>query len=407
MEYTFLQGLSIFCRALILENILLKVCLVALNFFYGSYKNYLHRYYGIVLVFLRFVPYLRNMKVDYIIVGMGLAGVAFSKKLLSEGKSFVVFENESQHASVVAGGMYNPVILKRFTPVWNAEEQLRIALPFYKQLEIELKGVYNHPLPIHRIFKSIQEQNNWFVACDKPLMQSYMLPAIGSDKTQGLISDFGYGRLIHTGRIDTQGLIYDYRLFLNSKDILKKETFDYNAIEYLKTGINYKGILADRIVFCEGYGMLENPLFNNLPMQEAKGELLTIHAPELKVDYLIKAALFVMPIGNDLYKVGATFNWKDKTNIPSLAGKVELLMKLDMFLTTPYTIVDHVAGIRPTVKDRRPLIGVHKKYKQCAILNGLGTRGVMIAPQAAEQLFNFLEHQIAIPKEVCISRFNG
>ncbi|PCI36175.1 MAG: FAD-dependent oxidoreductase [Flavobacteriaceae bacterium] len=346
------------------------------------------------------------MKVDYIVVGMGLAGIAFSKKLLSEGKSFVVFENESQHSSVVAGGMYNPVVLKRFTPVWNAKDQLEIALPFYKELELELKATYNHPLPIHRIFKSVEEQNNWFVACDKPLMQEYMIPEVGTDKTKGLVSDFGYGELVNTGRIDTKRLIEDYRQFLNSKEVLKKETFDYKAMEHLENGLNYKGLFASKIVFCEGYGMLGNPLFSSLPMQEAKGELITIHAPELKIDYLIKAAVFVMPIGDDLYKVGATFNWKDKTNTPTLAGKEELLMKLDMFLTTPYTIVDHVAGIRPTVKDRRPLVGIHDTFKHCAILNGLGTRGVMIAPQAAAQLYNCLEHQIPIPKDVCISRFN-
>ncbi|PCH72448.1 MAG: FAD-dependent oxidoreductase, partial [Flavobacteriaceae bacterium] len=147
--------------------------------------------------------------------------------------------------------------------------------------------------------------------------------------------------------------------------------------------------------------------FKHLPMQEAKGELITILAPELKVDYLIKASVFVMPIGDDLYKVGATFNWKDKTNAPTLAGKEELLMKLDLFLNCPYKIIEHVAGIRPTVKDRRPLVGVHPDYSRYAILNGLGTRGVMIAPQAANQLYALLEQGVAIPRDVCIDRFSS
>ena len=78
------------------------------------------------------------MKVDYIIVGLGLAGLAFAEELITQNKSFVVYEDRSQNSSLVAGGMYNPVILKRFTPVWNAEEQLRIALGFYKKLEEKL-----------------------------------------------------------------------------------------------------------------------------------------------------------------------------------------------------------------------------------------------------------------------------
>ncbi len=78
------------------------------------------------------------MKVDYIIVGLGLAGLAFVEELIAAKKSFLVFEDDSQTSSLVAGGVYNPVILKRFTPVWNAQAQLKVALPFYKSIEEKL-----------------------------------------------------------------------------------------------------------------------------------------------------------------------------------------------------------------------------------------------------------------------------
>ncbi|MFO7673977.1 MAG: FAD/NAD(P)-binding protein, partial [Lutibacter sp.] len=106
------------------------------------------------------------MKVDYIIVGLGLAGLAFSKELEKNRKSYLVFEDYSQNSSMVAGGVYNPVVLKRFTPVWNAAEQLDIALPFYKDLEIQFNKKYDYSIDIYRIFKSVEEQNNWFTACD-------------------------------------------------------------------------------------------------------------------------------------------------------------------------------------------------------------------------------------------------
>ena len=61
------------------------------------------------------------MKVDYLIVGLGLAGLAFVEELIKANKSFIVFEDDSQTSSLVAGGVYNPVILKRFSPVWNAK----------------------------------------------------------------------------------------------------------------------------------------------------------------------------------------------------------------------------------------------------------------------------------------------
>ena len=346
------------------------------------------------------------MQVDYLIVGLGLAGLAFTKKLEEQNKSFMVFEDDSQNSSKVAGGMYNPVILKRFTPVWEAKDQLKIALPFYNGLETKFQKKYDYKVDIYRIFKSIEEQNNWFIAADKPSLSNYMSSKIIHKKFKGVLSNVGFGKLTNTGRINTKELLKDYRTYLNNQNKLKKESFIYSNLQITDEGVEYKNIKASKIVFCEGFGLKKNPFFNYLPMQEAKGELIIIHAPELTIDFLIKAAVFVMPLGNNYYKVGATFNWKDKTKVPTEEGKQELISKLDSFITVPYQIVEHVAGIRPTVKDRRPLVGKHPKYRNLAILNGLGTRGVMIAPITAIALYNYLENNVMLSKEIDISRFH-
>ncbi|AMC11833.1 FAD-dependent oxidoreductase [Lutibacter profundi] len=345
------------------------------------------------------------MQVDYIIVGFGLAGLAFTEELEKHKKSFVVYEDNSQNSSIVAGGMYNPVILKRFTPVWDAVGQLKIAMPFYQSLEKKFNKKYNYSTNIYRIFKSIEEQNNWFIACDKPLLTNFMVPKIIDAKIEGVVANYGYGKLINTGRIDTSSLLQDYRQYLLKKKTIKYESFNYTELKIGKKIIEYKNVKALKVVFCEGFGMVKNPFFNYLPMQEAKGELITIYAPELHIDFLIKAAVFVLPLGDNYYKIGATFNWKDKTKEPTQNGKQELITKLNSFITVPYTIVDHTAGIRPTVKDRRPLAGKHPKYQNLAILNGLGTRGVMIAPTIANKLYNHLENKFELDKEISIARF--
>ena len=68
--------------------------------------------------------------VDYIIVGMGIAGLVFSKTLRDKGKSFVVIDNPKQGATKVSGGVLNPTVLKRFTPAWNTVEFVLKAAPF-------------------------------------------------------------------------------------------------------------------------------------------------------------------------------------------------------------------------------------------------------------------------------------
>ena len=343
--------------------------------------------------------------VDYIIVGLGLAGIAFAEELSRQGKSFVVFENDSQKSSLVAGGMYNPVILKRFTPVWNAQEQLEVALPFYAALEEDLNTTFDQPLDIYRTFKSIEEQNNWFVAMDKPALEPFMDPHLVTVEAIHVTAPYLAGRLRKTGRINVKELVTSYRAALENERKLIAETFRYERIITWDDHIAYGEFTADKIVFCEGNGLKSNPFFNKLPLNGTKGELLTIHAPDLNIDYIVKSAVFIMPLGADIYKVGATFNWSDKTNTPTEEGRKELEEKLKTVITCEYEIIDHEAGVRPTTGDRRPLLGTHKDNPRLAVLNGLGTRGVMIAPLMAKKLFQYLEHNEPLDKDIDIRRF--
>jgi len=346
------------------------------------------------------------MQVDYIVVGLGLAGLAFVEELIGAKKTFMVFEDDSQTSSLVAGGVYNPVILKRFTPVWNAQEQLKVARPFYKSIEEKLNIIIDEKFVIKKAFKSIEDQNNWFEACDNPKLIDYLNPKLDAQTYHGVIADFSFGNVNKAGRIDTKKLVESYRNYLENSQLIRFENFEHQQLNLDKKLIKYKDIKASRIVFCEGFGIKENPYFKDLPLNEAKGELLTIHAPELNIDFLLKSTLFVLPLGDNLYKVGATFNWTDKTSDPSKEGKAELVEKLKKVINVPYTIVSQSAGIRPTVAGRRPLVGLHSKHPQLAVLNGLGTRGVMIAPTVAKNLFNHLEKGEALDSEIDIKRFD-
>lgn len=345
------------------------------------------------------------MKTDYIIVGSGLAGIAAAEEISRRGKNFVVFENESQTSSLVAGGMYNPVVLKRFNAVWKGAEQLEIALPFYKKLEERFDKPYDQPIDILRIFKSVEEQNNWFAACDKPRLKPFLDPQVVENQYPEVRADHLMGRVTGTGRVRVRDLINDYRGFLEQQGLLIRETFEHSRLEEIEGAVKYKDFEAGWIIFCEGIGMLSNPYFNSLPLEGTKGELITIHAPSLQLKEVIKSAVFVMPLGDDLYKIGATFNWSDKTNRTTEAGREELEEKLRRVISCDFEIIDQEAGVRPTTQDRRPLVGIHHEHSRIALLNGLGTRGVMSAPMMSRQLLDFLEEGLPLDPEIDISRF--
>ena len=67
---------------------------------------------------------------DYLIIGSGLAGIAFAETAMQNNKTVLVVDNHSQNSSVIAAGLYNPVILKRFSQVADAEEQLLLLHTF-------------------------------------------------------------------------------------------------------------------------------------------------------------------------------------------------------------------------------------------------------------------------------------
>jgi glycine/D-amino acid oxidase-like deaminating enzyme len=343
---------------------------------------------------------------DYIIVGAGIAGISFAETCLTHHKSFVVFENYSQHSSQVAAGLYNPVILKRFSAVAGAQSQLDLLHRFYSAIENRLNVKLNYNIPILRKFFSVEEQNNWFVASEKIGLASFLSPVINHTSISGINASFGFGQVLQTGYIDTGMLLQSYQNDLLNQKLLFKEDFDYSALEIKDNFIIYKGIQAKNIVFAEGFGIHANPFFNNLPLDGTKGELLIIKAPDLDLNLVINSSVFILPLGNNHFKVGATYHWTDKTPEPTLGARQELLDKIKETITCNFEIVDHQAGIRPTVKDRKPMIGRHINYKNVYVLNGLGTRGVMLGPSMAKILLEHIEHAVPIDKDIDVKRFN-
>ena len=342
---------------------------------------------------------------DYIIVGLGLSGLAVCEELELRNKSFVVFENNSQRSSYVAGGIFNPVILKRFTPAWNAAEQMQKAIPFYKNLEKKLDKTLVNEWNIYRRFHSIEEKNNWFVALDKPGLTPFMDSEIVKNVNENICAEFGFGKVLKTGNIATEELLDSYRNYLNQKNLFENREFKYADLKINQDHFEYEGIQSEKIIFCEGFGLKKNPFFDYLPLRGNKGEYITIFSKELQLDFAVKSSVFLMPLGNNLYKVGATYNHQDKSQEITSAAREKLVNDLKKLIKCDFEVVDQVAGIRPAVSDRKPLVGSHPEIPNMYCCNGFGSRGVLIAPNMAEALINNIEEGKKLDAEIDLQRF--
>lgn len=343
--------------------------------------------------------------IDYLIVGAGLAGISFAEVAIENNKSVIVFDNDSQNSSKVAGGLYNPVILKRFSEVWNASEQLKEMNLFYQTIQKRIDLKVDHKMPILRKFFSIEEQNNWFLASDKKGLSPFLSSSIKHEQYEGIPAPFGFGEVLQTGYVNTSLLLNTYRSYLHENGLLQQSEFNYSEMKTMNSYVEYNGITARHIIFAEGYGLHQNPFFNFLPLDGTKGELFVIKAPSLTLDVIVNTSVFILPLGDGFFKVGATYNWKDKSDLPTEEGKLELLDRINEIISCEFEIVSHFAGVRPTVRDRRPLVGTHDTMPQLHILNGLGTRGVMLGPSMAKALYASIEEQIPIASEINWLRF--
>ncbi|GAA4275665.1 NAD(P)/FAD-dependent oxidoreductase [Aquimarina mytili] len=342
---------------------------------------------------------------DYIVVGFGLSGLSFVEYLDNEERSFVVFEDYSQKSSRVAGGLYNPVILKRFTPAWQSLEQLNNALPFYKNIEDKLQEPLVFELPILRRFNSVEEQNTWFEACDKPILNQFLSAKLIKNTNTALDIPYYFGEVKRTGRIAIESMLSSYIQYLDKKKRIQYESFEYEKVIVKDDYVEYKGIKGRNILFAEGFGVKENPFFRYLPLVGNKGEYIIIKSNELKLQEAVKSSIFIIPLGDNLYKVGATYNNEDKSPEITSNAQEELQKKLESFLNVKYEIVDQVAGIRPTVRDRKPLVGTHPEYQNVHILNGLGSRGILIGPSVAKELYDHIQNDVPLNHEIDIKRF--
>ncbi len=343
-------------------------------------------------------------QLDYIVVGLGIAGISMCEQFQKRGKSFVAIDCNRDGATAKSGGVFNPTVLKRFTAAWNASAFFPVAIDFYKILSDKLGKEFFIETPILRVFKSVAEQNNWSVASDKRELQQFLSSEVIKNSNPAVLAPFGFGKVLGTAQIHTDVLLSEYRNLLQKKEELIVEDFQFDHFEHNENGVIYKNILAKKIIFCEGAKAIENPFFPKHTIIGNKGEYVIIHAPELNMSTFLKGPVYVIPLGNDQYKVGATYSRDDYSLNTTEDAKEEILSKLKTFITCSFQLIGQTAGVRPTTKDHRPLMGNLKENPNVVFFNGLGSRGFLMAPLLAEVLFDSLERNVPLPKEMDINR---
>jgi hypothetical protein len=340
----------------------------------------------------------------FLIVGAGLAGTCLAHQLLKSGQTVTIIDKGENHATAIAAGMVNPMVFRRMNKSWRLDECMNDAVPFYKELGLKFNKQLYYPITIRRMFSSLQEREFWEKRQEIDEYKSYLNTISEADNNYSkAINEFGSGRLKQAFWVDALAYYEGNRNYFQSIDCLLDEEFDLTQFDE-KTA-SYKGVEYDKVVFCCGYLNKYIPFFASAPVEQTKGQTLTIESEDLPADVSLNRKCFVLPLGENTFRIGATYEWNDGTLTTSEQSKNLLLEHLSVLGDFQLKIVDQSVGVRPTVLDRRPIIGQHPEHSKLFIFNGLGTKGYLMAPTLAKDMCAFLLEGKELDREVSLKRF--
>ncbi|MDW3195923.1 MAG: FAD-dependent oxidoreductase [Cytophagales bacterium] len=344
-------------------------------------------------------------EVDFLIVGQGIAGSLLAYELIHRGQQVMVFDQDraDRSSSYAAAGLYNPITGRKMVKTWMADELFPLIAPYYDQLERALKASFHQSLPIYRPFISIEEQNDWQGKAGTEMYAPYVhkihTESIGYP---AVVDPFGGLSLNYTGVVDLPKALKAIKDYLQNKGMYKVEVFQYQNVKSGKDQVHYGDWRARAVIFCEGTGVADNPFFKGLKMRPVKGELIDIKT-EFRPNQIVNRGVFMIP-REGVIRVGSTYNNQDLSWQPTTSGISMIEDKLGKLYEGAYEVVRAFAGVRPATFDRRPFLGLMKNQPSVGIFNGLGTKGVSLAPYFAPMMANFLLGEREILPTVDVNR---
>jgi glycine/D-amino acid oxidase-like deaminating enzyme len=347
------------------------------------------------------------MRTRFLIIGQGVSGSFLSWYLHKAGEDFLVIDNNNIHApSRIAAGIINPVTGRRLVTVWMANELFPFAWSAYNEIGAELgitaisqKNIidfFPNPFMKESFLKKIEEKDPYTSLCVEDKLY-----------TEFFNYEFGCGQIEPVYTAHLEALLPAWRNQLKQKAVLREEQFEQELLQVNENKIEYKDIIAEKIIYCDGTSSFDNRFFKNLPFAPNKGEALVVEIPGLPNRNTFKKSMLLTPLlEKDLFWVGSSYAWDFDDADPTSAFKDNTTAILKEWIKIPFKIVEHRSGLRPATLERRPFVGLHPIHPEIGILNGMGTKGCSLAPFFANQLCNHLLTGAAIAKDADVHRFS-
>jgi glycine oxidase len=303
------------------------------------------------------------------IVGQGLAGTSLAWALWKSGQHFARIDRGHGGSSRVAAGMLNPITGKNFEPSWRLNEFLTPAVEFYEEVESWIGRKIWHPYPVLRLAETGKE---W-----EKIRSKLSAPHVAPWVAQEVAPPPGWTGAVLLrggGRLDTLSFIDGSRDFFTKHGIAHSSHHESSG----------PGVTT---IHCDGStGLISNRYGSH---RCAKGEILTLHAPDWDDTRIrVGAGGWLVPVGHGNFKAGSTYEWNLLDELPTAQGRSKVEAICRKLGGDSFTVLDHQAGIRPILRRSQPLIGPLNDHEW--MFNALGSKGSLYAPRMAMLLARWL-----------------
>jgi len=351
--------------------------------------------------------------VDLIVLGAGLAGTAVAWNAHWRGWTIAIIDRaDSNSSSRVAAGLVTPITGSRAAASWRWSEFYPAANDFYRQVEKRTGARMWHVEPALRLLRSEDEKqlyhSKWMDSGRTAELDSIQVELSLGMEIRGLRTPYAICSFGPSARLET--LVYlteSHRYFgcldaFHGCDLNCDRDIDFAKNVEHPIQVPSLGLAGKRIVFCQGIGARENRFFMELPLHPARGDILMVQSPGVHCDRVLHHNAWAVPIGHQRYLVGATYDrapnqfdgqpFQDKT--PQF--RAELMRRWEAmvegtFSTGEHSVLEQRWAVRPASYDRHPLIGPHDVLPNVFCLNGLGSKGTLMAPRLADMLLEAMQ----------------
>lgn len=328
------------------------------------------------------------------ILGHGLAGACLALRAHKEGKSVFLLDRQDRNGSSwLAAGLVNPITGRRMSKTWNHDELFPEVYRFYQEAyQTFYPGQSGTFLPARNIFRAvhtIEEQNFFSGKSASPGYSDLLEMDIPKDQFPPLFQNQLSWCRVPGGRLDPRAFLQASESFWHQKSAFLKTEIQPDDLRKTEDGNWFfnNEIEAKTVVSCLG---IDCPWLGSEILND-KGQLYVVKGLPEWGNSVLKTEKFLIPLENGEVLCGSTYEKGQRDWNTTSEGWAEISRDLLPERKEKLKIVDAWAGVRPTTKNRQPI--VRKVESGLWVINGLGTKGVSVAPWTAKHLLELLRSE--------------